>query len=407
MLENQYIEWKLIWKDDYLKWLCAFANTTGGLLYIGVRDDGEIVGVKNAAELVEMIPKKAKDILGIMVEAKIKMKKKLKYVCIKVDEHNTPVSCRGKYYLRSGSNTYEAIGVELNRLLLRKSGLSWETSTVSKSDIKLLSPKIIDYYKTLAYQTKRLPIDVLKTDNETLLRNLKLYNEDNLTKSAILLFSDEPESIISGSYIKIGLFAPDNITLIKEDEVHGSILTQIDSTLNLIYNKYIDLITKYKDKNKNLFIPRLAMKEIITNAVEHKAYDTRTPILIGVYNNKITVWNPTDGFFIKSSSFYNMRASISPNPLIANAFYRCGLTYAWGIGIEKARKLCVKENIPLPKFQTEDNGVLVRCNPNKEHLIKIRETLTQEVSLRQKLLNEIALDQSIKTEQLQKLLKKN
>ena len=146
MLESQYIEWKLMWKDDYLKWLCAFANTTGGLLYIGINDNGKIIGAKNATELVETIPKKARDLLGIIVEAKVKQKKKLNYVCIKVEEHNTPVSYRGKYYLRSGNNTYEAKGLELNRLLLRKSGVSWESSKASKNNTFIINDKAINAF---------------------------------------------------------------------------------------------------------------------------------------------------------------------------------------------------------------------------------------------------------------------
>ncbi|UKI37038.1 MAG: ATP-binding protein [Clostridiales bacterium] len=48
MTERQNIEWKEIWKDDYLAWICGFANAQGGKLYIGMNDSGEVVGVKNA-----------------------------------------------------------------------------------------------------------------------------------------------------------------------------------------------------------------------------------------------------------------------------------------------------------------------------------------------------------------------
>lgn len=47
MIENQNIEFKEVWKDDWLKWICGFANTSSGMMYIGANDDGKIVGLEN------------------------------------------------------------------------------------------------------------------------------------------------------------------------------------------------------------------------------------------------------------------------------------------------------------------------------------------------------------------------
>ena len=68
--ESQNIEFKQSWRDEYIKWLSAFGNTDGGKLYIGVDDDGEIKGIDNAKKLLEDIPNKVRDILGIMVDVK-------------------------------------------------------------------------------------------------------------------------------------------------------------------------------------------------------------------------------------------------------------------------------------------------------------------------------------------------
>ena len=56
--EKQDIEFKQTWQDEYLKWICAFANSQGGVLYIGVNDKGEVIGVDNYRYLSEMIPLK-------------------------------------------------------------------------------------------------------------------------------------------------------------------------------------------------------------------------------------------------------------------------------------------------------------------------------------------------------------
>ncbi len=56
--ENQDIEFKQSWQDEYLKWICAFTNTKGGILYIGVNDKGTVTGVQDFHKLSETIPLK-------------------------------------------------------------------------------------------------------------------------------------------------------------------------------------------------------------------------------------------------------------------------------------------------------------------------------------------------------------
>ena len=67
-IESQNIEFKESWRDEYQKWICGFANAQGGTLYIGLRDNGEVCGVQDAGKLMEDIPNKVRDIMGILVE---------------------------------------------------------------------------------------------------------------------------------------------------------------------------------------------------------------------------------------------------------------------------------------------------------------------------------------------------
>ena len=71
MQESQTVEWKWTWRDEYLKWLCGYANTDGGTLYVGVNDDGYVVGLKDSASLLERLPNKINDKLGILVSMKV------------------------------------------------------------------------------------------------------------------------------------------------------------------------------------------------------------------------------------------------------------------------------------------------------------------------------------------------
>jgi ATP-dependent DNA helicase RecG len=71
MPENQNIEYKSSWRDEYLKWICGFANAQGGKLYIGVSDDGQVCGVLNAKRLMEDIPNKIRESLGLLVDVNL------------------------------------------------------------------------------------------------------------------------------------------------------------------------------------------------------------------------------------------------------------------------------------------------------------------------------------------------
>jgi len=69
--ESQQIEWKWSWQDEFLKWLCGYANTEGGTLYIGVNDDGYVVGIEDSKGMLEGLPNKINDKLGIIASINI------------------------------------------------------------------------------------------------------------------------------------------------------------------------------------------------------------------------------------------------------------------------------------------------------------------------------------------------
>ncbi len=79
MSENQNIEWKESWRDEYLKWICGFANANGGKLYIGTNDEGTVVGLSDAKKLLEDIPNKVRDVLGIIVDVNLLESNGLEY----------------------------------------------------------------------------------------------------------------------------------------------------------------------------------------------------------------------------------------------------------------------------------------------------------------------------------------
>lgn len=370
MRENQNVEYKQIWRDEYLRWICAFANTTGGVLYIGVDDDGKVVGLPNADELVYMIPHKIKDYLGILVETSIKKKKNKEYICIKVETHPYPVSLRGRYYLRSGSNTYEAMGMELDRLMLKKLGIRWEKMQGHHSSIKDLDPYVIDYFKSKAIENRKLSSREVSVDDEALLKNLRLYNGHELSFAALLLFGKDPEEWVYNSFVKI-CEIDENDKILRSDKISGSILIQLENTMEVLYKKYLN-----KSWNN---IPKEMFREILTNVLMHKSYDSLVPIQISVYNNKLTIYNSS--IFnpdITKEKIYNPHPSVPTNPRIANAFYKCGFATLWGLGIERMKEIASKENFSFPKFSISENSFIVRCNYDSEYLKNLRNNIERE-----------------------------
>ncbi|QSZ40666.1 hypothetical protein GJV85_00535 [Sulfurimonas aquatica] len=120
MQESQTIEFKQIWKDDYIKWISAFANTDGGKLYIGVADDTSIVGVANAKKLLVEIPNKARDILGVEIDVNLLVEDSKEYLEIITPRYPNAISYEGGYYHRVESSTLELKGAELDTFLLSR-----------------------------------------------------------------------------------------------------------------------------------------------------------------------------------------------------------------------------------------------------------------------------------------------
>ena len=102
MAENQNIEWKASWHDEYLKWICGFANAQGGRIYIGINDKGFVSGISDSRKMLEDIPNKIRDILGIIADVNLLTQDGKEYIEICVSPSSYPVNYKGEYHYRSG-----------------------------------------------------------------------------------------------------------------------------------------------------------------------------------------------------------------------------------------------------------------------------------------------------------------
>ena len=188
MSENQNIEWKESWRDEYLKWICGFANAEGGMLIIGKNDKGKAVGIQNAKKLMKDIPNKTRDILGIIVDVNLVTENESEYIEILVENYPYPVNYKGQYHYRSGSTKQELKGVALDKFLLQKKGKKWDGVPVPNVAIEDLDNETFKFFRKRAFKNKRIEEEALTDSNELLIENLRLKENDFLKRAAILLF---------------------------------------------------------------------------------------------------------------------------------------------------------------------------------------------------------------------------
>jgi len=156
MREHQHIEWKEAWRDEFLRWICGFANAEGGALHLGRNDHGVVVGLPDAGRLLVDIPNKVRDLLGIIVAVNEREEHGRTWLEIVVDPYPHPISYRGHYFLRSGSTLQELKGVALDRFLLRRQGRTWDGVPVPGVKVGNLSPVAMRQFRTLASASGRL-----------------------------------------------------------------------------------------------------------------------------------------------------------------------------------------------------------------------------------------------------------
>ncbi len=373
MPEQQNIEYKSVWKDEYLKWICGFANAQGGRLVIGKDDNGNVVGVKNADKLLEDLPNKITTILGIVADVNLHETQEGNYIEIVVEPQPNPVNYKGEYHFRSGATKQELKGAALDKFLLQKYGKKWDGVTVPNVPISELKQETFELFKEKGIDSKRLDEKNRKATPEQLLNNLKLIDNGHLKRAALLLFHPDPEKFVTGAYIKIGFFRSES-DLQFQDDIHGNLFEQIEKTMDLLLTKYTRALISYKGLSRieTYEYPEAALREALLNAVAHKDYAGCIPIQIRVYSDKIKIWN--EGHLPENWTVQNLMQEHSSrpyNPDIANAFFRSGYVESWGRGIEKITEQCIEAGLPIPLITNEGSDFWITFRKdiyNKEDL---------------------------------------
>lgn len=367
MQESQNIEYKEIWKEEYLKWVAGFANASGGKIYIGINDSGEIIGVQNVKKLLEDIPNKIVNALGIIPEVNILEKNNIQYLEIYIAPSSVPISYKGSYFLRSGSTKQELKGNTLQQFLLKRLGKSWDDLPCEYATLNDIDNSAIEYFFQKALLSNRISKFAETDDLLTILENLNLITEGSkLKNAAILLFGKQPAKFFPGTTFKIGRFVSNDDDLKYQDIVEGNILEMADKVLNILKTKYLISPIRYEglQRIESLEIPEDALREAIFNAIVHKDY-TGAPIQLSVYNDKLILWNEgrlPNGFTIQT--LLKKHPSRPHNKTIAELFFKAGFIEAWGRGISKIMNEFKDANLPVPVFETNMGGIVVNIQRN-------------------------------------------
>jgi ATP-dependent DNA helicase RecG len=370
MPESQTLEWKASWRDDHMKWVCGFANAEGGTLVIGRDDKGKLVGLPETRLLLEELPNKLRDLLGIMAEVNLRGESGKEYLEIVVPAYPNPISYRGRYYQRSGSTLQELKGAALDRFLLRRYGRTWDGSPLPGLKAADLSPQALAQFRALARASGRLDASSFAEPDAGLLDKLKLTEGRYLKRAAALLFYPDPLRFVTEAFVKIGFFQSES-EILYHDEVNGDLFTQAQKILELLFFKYLKASIRYEDivRVERYPVPRPALREALLNALIHRDYMIPAPVQIRVYDHKLMIWNPAT-----LPEGWTERDLLAPhnsrplNPDIAHAFFRAGEIEAWGRGIERIFEACREAGTPPPRLRFSGSDLLTEFVFSYEYL---------------------------------------
>ncbi len=399
LAESQNTEYKESWRDEYLKWICGFANAQGGRLFIGVNDDHLVVGVDDAQKLMEDIPNKVRDVLGVIVDVNLQKENEKEYIEIVVPPYSNPINYKGQYHYRSGSTKQELKGAALNRFLLERGGIHWDEYVVSNLTESDLSEDAFRRFRKEAAESGRVDKEVLEDSNEVLLENLLLIDgTKQLKRSAVMLFHPHPERFVPGAYVKLGFFAGEDDDLVFQDEVHGPLMLQVDEVIRLLEERYLIRAISYEKhhRRERIQYPEDSLRESVLNAIVNKDYTSGYPIQISVYPDHLSIWNCgqlPEGWTV--GRLFVKHPSMPYNPSLATVFFRSGDIESWGRGYRRIVRMNEAAGLLPPIVETENGlrvthytdvsaqvqamGVEERAIPILEHVLKNHRVTNGEV----------------------------
>ncbi len=284
--ESQTLEFKAEWSDTAKKTMIAFANDMGGVLQIGVADNGELVGCN--FDLVERSARRfARDGVEPSMSALLDIRKqvidgKVLATILVAPGTRKPYGLRGKLlteggvYIRLGGQTVPATLDEVVRIIQRGDPRTWESRPSNDTNLTFnQSERIFDNLQVPFSETHRLGYGLLNRDRE-------------FTNLALLLSDQNPFRVIVNTYAASGQVE-------TSDRFSGSILQQwisVRERLEQINTPFIDKETDDFARREIYPWPKIALREALTNTLAHRDYSSQLQVAINIHPDVITFFTP-------------------------------------------------------------------------------------------------------------------
>lgn len=351
------------WTEDCLKALAALANTRGGTLWVGVKDDGSVLGWNGGGKEQEAISNQIVHNLHVHPAAiAVEHKAGQPVLAIQMHPAASPVALRGRYYRRVGNSSRELPAEELPRFLLERTGQTWDALPAAEG-LDGVDVKAVEDFRVLARE--RLP-EIAPSDTvDAVLGKLKLsLPGGRLKRAALLLFGDDPQRLTPTAQVQIGRFR-DEATILDDRRVEGNLFRQISEVEQILRGYFLvryEFPTGLEGRSgveamqrKEVWeFPYPAVREAIVNALIHRDYTSTGRVQIRVYDDRMAVSNP--GGLPAGLSVGDLlrepHDSLPRNPLLAQVCYYAKLVEQWGSGTIRMRDACRAQGVPDPVFQS-------------------------------------------------------
>ena len=349
--ESTTIEFKRSVTSDLGREICAFANSSGGEILLGVSDNGDIVGISDSNRLksqIQNIARSADPPITIEIE-------RLEPVyCIRVPpQRGKPFSFRGKFYSREGTNSQQMSRDEVRRFFDKEGLIHFDENICHKFSLDAdLDEKTWGLFRTRA----NIPAEMAP---ETALQNLNLINEDSqVTNAGAWLLAKDIRKFNISADISCGLFmGTDKVQILDRRDFHGDIYSMINETMAWILSKInIEFIIKQLKREERPELPREAIREAVVNAFAHRNYRSTANIQIYLFSDRLEIVSPGGLPTGMTEADLGVK-SVPRNPLLFNLLYRMNAVEHIGSGIRRIRDLCHEHGIAEPVIQVSEDWV--------------------------------------------------
>lgn len=355
MRESRFLEFKEDISNSFLKTVSAFSNYDGGKILFGVRDNGEVTGMKNPITECLNIENKINDSIKPRIDFQLEVNKQTNVITLTVMEGiNKPYFYKSKAYKRNDSSTVEVEHYELKRLILEGEDRNYESLLAQNQD---LSFQYLEESLITHMDIKELSQDVLIT--------LELFKKEEGFNQAAELLADK-NNFYGIDIIRFGETI--NIILDRETFSGISILEQFEKSLT-IYRKYYQYEEIQGELRKKLeIIPEEAFREAIANALIHREWDITSHIRVSMNEDLIEISSPgglPKG--ITKEEYLDGQIPILRNPIIGNIFFRLHHIERFGTGIKRINQAYSSSRVK-PRFKIYENSISVILPTMKEQV---------------------------------------